>query len=52
MVSGNTLSGVIKQLETIGVHFTDIGSKKEDGTHAVMMDKDAFINRVRGYQDL
>ena len=23
-----------------------------EGTHTVMMDKDAFINRVRGYQDL
>ena len=29
-----------------------LGSKNEDGTHTVMMDKDAFINRVRGYQDL
>ena len=36
------------RLETIGV----LGSKNEDGTHTVMMDKDAFINRVRGYQDL
>ena len=39
---------VIKQLETIGV----LGKKNEDGTHTVMMDKDAFINHVRGYQDL
>ena len=29
-----------------------LGKKNEDGTHTVMMDKDAFINRVRGYQDL
>lgn len=39
---------VIKLLETIGV----LGGKNEDGTHTVMMDKDAFINSVRGYQDL
>lgn len=39
---------VIKQLETIGL----LGGKNEDGTHTVMMDKDAFINSVRGYQDL
>ena len=37
---------VIRQLETIGV----LGSKNEDGTHTVMMDNDAFINRVRGYR--
>ena len=47
-INGEQAESVIKQLETIGV----LGSKKEDGTHAVMMDKDAFINRVRGYQDL
>ena len=29
-----------------------LGKKDADGTHKVMMDKDAFINRVRGYQDL
>ena len=39
---------VIKQLETIGL----LGGKNEDGTHTVMMDKDAFINSVRGYQDI
>lgn len=39
---------VIKQLETIGF----IGAKGNDGQHKVMMDKDAFLNRVRGYQDL
>ena len=47
-INGEQAESVIKQLETIGV----LGSKNEDGTHAVMMDKDAFINRVRGYQDL
>lgn len=39
---------VIKQLETIGF----IGAKDNEGQHKVMMDKDAFLNRVRGYQDL
>lgn len=39
---------VIKHLETIG--FLD--GKGEDGFHKVIMDKDAFINRIRGYQDL
>lgn len=39
---------VIKQLETIGF----IGAKDNDGQHKVMMDKEAFLNRVRGYQDL
>lgn len=39
---------VIKQLQTIGF----LEKKGEDGTHKVMMDKEAFLNRVRGYQDL
>lgn len=39
---------IIKQLETIGV----LGAKDDSGQHKVIMDKDAFINRVRGYQDL
>jgi len=39
---------VIKHLETIGF----IGAKDNDGQHKVMMDKEAFLNRVRGYQDL
>lgn len=39
---------VIKQLETIGF----IGAKDNEGQHKVMMDKEAFLNRVRGYQDL
>lgn len=47
-INGEQAESVIKQLETIGV----LGKKNEDGTHTVMMDKDAFINRVRGYQDL
>lgn len=40
--------GVIKQLETIGF----LGRKDEEGMHKVIMDKDAFLNRVRGYQEL
>ena len=47
-INGEQAESVIRQLETIGV----LGGKNEDGTHTVMMDKDAFINRVRGYQDL
>ena len=47
-INGEQAESVIRQLETIGV----LGKKNEDGTHTVMMDKDAFINRVRGYQDL
>lgn len=39
---------ILKQLETIGV----LGEKNEAGEHKVIMDKDAFINRVRGYQNL
>ena len=47
-INGEQAENVIKQLETIGV----LGSKSEDGTHKVMMDKEAFINRIRGYQSL
>lgn len=47
-INGEQAENVIKQLETIGV----LGQRDADGTHKVMMDKDAFINRVRGYQDL
>lgn len=39
---------VLKQLETIGV----LGEKNEAGEHKVIMDRDAFVNRVRGYQNL
>lgn len=39
---------VLRQLETIGV----LGTKDEAGEHKVIMDKDAFINRIRGYQNL
>ena len=47
-INSEQAESVIKQLETIG--FLD--KKAVDGTHKVMMDKDAFLNRVRGYQDL
>lgn len=47
-INGEQAENVIKQLETIGV----LGGKSEDGTHKVMMDKEAFINRIRGYQSL
>lgn len=39
---------VIDRLETIGV----LGEKEDNGTHKVMMDKEAFVKRLRGYQNL
>lgn len=39
---------VINHLQTIG--FLDKGD--EQGNHKVMMDREAFQNRIRGYQDL
>ena len=39
---------VIKQLETIG--FLD--KRDESGEHRVMMDREAFQKRIRGYQEL
>ena len=39
---------VLKQLETIGV----LGAKDEAGEHKVIMDRDAFMNRIKGYQNL
>lgn len=47
-INSEQAENVIKQLETIGV----LGKKNEDGTHTVMMDKDAFVKRIRGYQEL
>ena len=42
--------GTVRQevKDTIGV----LGGRSEDGTHKVMMDKEAFTNRIRGYQSL
>ncbi|BCJ96341.1 hypothetical protein acsn021_39100 [Anaerocolumna cellulosilytica] len=39
---------VIRQLETIGF----IGTTDKEGQHKVIMDKEAFLNRVKGYQEL
>lgn len=39
---------VLKQLETMGV----LDKKDANGNHKVLMDKEAFGNRIRGYQDL
>ena len=47
-INGEQAENVIKQLETVGV----LGGRSEDGTHKVMMDKEAFTNRIRGYQSL
>ena len=40
--------GIIKQLETMGV----LGGKNSVGEHKVIMDKESFMNRLRGYQNL
>lgn len=47
-IDNTQAESILKQLETIGV----LGEKNEAGEHKVIMDKDAFINRVRGYQNL
>ena len=47
-IDNSQAESVIKQLETIGV----IGTKNASGEHKVIMDKEAFLNRVRGYQCL
>ena len=39
---------VIKQLETIGV----LDKSDKEGNHKVMMDKEAFLNRLNGYREL
>lgn len=47
-IDNNQAETVIKQLETIGV----LGGRDQTGEHRVIMDKEAFLNRVRGYQNL
>ena len=47
-INQSQAENVLKQLETIGV----LGEKDEAGVHKVIMDKDAFMNRIRGYQNL
>lgn len=47
-IGNEQANNVIKQLETIGL----LDRSDANGEHKVMMDKDAFLNRVRGYQDL
>ncbi|NLE00048.1 MAG: DUF3801 domain-containing protein [Fibrobacter sp.] len=47
-IDHNQAENVLKQLETIGV----LGEKNEQGEHKVIMDKDAFMNRIKGYQNL
>ena len=47
-IDSEQAESVISQLETIGV----LGKRGTDGMHKVMIDKDAFLKRVRGYQDL
>lgn len=47
-IDNTQAESIIKQLETIGV----LGEKNSSGEHKVIMDKEAFLNRVRGYQTL
>jgi hypothetical protein len=47
-IDNSQAESVIKQLETIGL----LGEKNASGEHKVIMDKEAFLNRVRGYQTL
>lgn len=47
-IDNTQAESIIKQLETIGV----LGEKNSLGEHKVIMDKEAFLNRVRGYQTL
>lgn len=47
-IDNTQAENVIKQLETIGL----LDKKDDNGEHKVIMDKDAFVNRVRGYQNL
>lgn len=47
-VNHEQAEGVIKQLETIGL----LNNRDDNGNYKVIMDKDAFVNRIRGYQDL
>lgn len=47
-INNDQAESIIKPLETIGV----LDKRDADGNYKVVMDKDAFLNRVRGYQDL
>ncbi len=47
-INDSQAESIIKQLETIGV----VGSKNTNGEHKVIMNKEAFLNRIRGYQTL
>ena len=47
-INNEEAENVIRQLETIGF----LGGKDEGGNYKVMMDKEAFRNRIRSYQEL
>jgi hypothetical protein len=47
-IDNTQAENVLKQLETIGV----LGEKNELGEHKVIMDQEAFLNRIKGYQNL
>lgn len=47
-IDNTQAENVLKQLETIGV----LGEKNELGEHKVIMEQEAFLNRIKGYQNL
>lgn len=47
-IGNEQAENVLKQLETIGV----LSGKDHEGNHKVVMDRDAFMNRIRGYREL
>ena len=47
-IDNKEAESIIKQLETIGL----LGKRNDNGEHKVIMDKDAFLHRIKGYQDL
>lgn len=47
-INNEEAENVIRQLETIGF----LGGKDKGGNYKVMMDKEAFRNRIRSYQEL
>ncbi len=47
-INHEAAENIVRQLAKIGI----LGSRDDAGTYQVILDKDAFLNRVRGYQQL
>lgn len=47
-IADKEAESVLKQLKSLGV----LGNRDSKGSYKVLMDKDAFLNRIRGYQNL